>query len=61
MVWPAFDRLDARVDLDNLSLTHPAVGGRELDLKLVLDRLPVALLSARIRAKVPDRSFQTAG
>ncbi|MEO6947386.1 MAG: malto-oligosyltrehalose synthase, partial [Nitrobacter sp.] len=61
MIWPAFDQLDARVDLDNLSLIAPAGAGRELDLKRVFNRLPMALLTARIRAKVRDRSFQTAG
>ena len=59
MIWPAFDRLDARVDLDNLSLIHPAGGGRELDLKHAFDRLPVALLSGAnsckgSRSLVPD-------
>jgi (1->4)-alpha-D-glucan 1-alpha-D-glucosylmutase len=48
VTWPAFDRLDAHVDLGNLTITHPAVRERKLDLKRLFDRLPVALLSARI-------------
>ncbi|GAB1716590.1 MAG: maltooligosyl trehalose synthase [Nitrobacter sp.] len=48
MMWPAFDRLDARVDLGNLAITHPAARERKLDLKRLFDRLPAALLPARI-------------
>jgi (1->4)-alpha-D-glucan 1-alpha-D-glucosylmutase len=51
MMWPTFDRLDARVDLGNLALNHPAVMERKLDLKRLLDRLPAALLSARISTR----------
>ena len=61
MIWPALDRLDARVDLGGLSLIHPAVAGRTLDLKHAFDRLPVALLSGRIGRRIQNRSFETAG
>jgi (1->4)-alpha-D-glucan 1-alpha-D-glucosylmutase len=52
MMWPTFDSLNACVDLDNLSLIHPAVMDQKLDLKRLFDRLPIAVLAAR----VPTRS-----
>jgi (1->4)-alpha-D-glucan 1-alpha-D-glucosylmutase len=65
MMWPAFDRFDACVDLGNLALIDPAVVERKLDLKRLLDRIPVALLSARISSRSeiahgrrPEQEFQ---
>jgi (1->4)-alpha-D-glucan 1-alpha-D-glucosylmutase len=51
MMWPTLDRLDARVDLGNLVLIHPAVTERKLDIKQLFDRLPAAVLSARVSTR----------
>ena len=51
MMWPSFDKLDACVDLGNLTLIHPAVMDQKLDLKRLLDHLPVTVLAARVSTR----------
>jgi (1->4)-alpha-D-glucan 1-alpha-D-glucosylmutase len=51
MTWPKFDNLNACVNLGNLTLIQPAVINQKLDLKRVLDQLPVAVLAARVSTR----------